>query len=205
MKIWIYKDKTQQGPFTLEELEEMGITMETKVWFSGLPKWYPAGTVPELSQLFNKPRSQEPELPELPRVPADATFGECGECGDPVVDDDGASAGETQPETAALDPIAYPGQQPLPQPQYVPSQPVIEPLPTCPPAYIVWSVILMVLCCSPFAIASLITGIITVTRYNNGNFSSAEKFSEATTWLVMLGFALGPIVNIMMSFLSLML
>lgn len=54
MKTYFYADGTiQKGPFTLEELKEKGITRETLVWFHGLADWKPAGTIPELSELFD--------------------------------------------------------------------------------------------------------------------------------------------------------
>ena len=53
MKIWIYVDGRQQGPFELEELLDKPVTESTKVWFEGLPKWYPAGYLDELRPLFD--------------------------------------------------------------------------------------------------------------------------------------------------------
>lgn len=53
MKFWIYIDGRQQGPYTLEELYDKPIDRNTKVWFEGLPKWYPAGALDELKPLFD--------------------------------------------------------------------------------------------------------------------------------------------------------
>lgn len=53
MKKYFYTDGTNQfGPFTLEELKEKNITRETNVWFQELGDWKPAGSVPELSEIF---------------------------------------------------------------------------------------------------------------------------------------------------------
>jgi len=53
MKKYFYTDGTNNfGPFTLEELREKNITRETKVWFQELGDWKPAGTVPELTEIF---------------------------------------------------------------------------------------------------------------------------------------------------------
>lgn len=53
MKKYFYTDGTNNfGPFTLEELREKNITRETKVWFQELGEWKPAGTVPELIDIF---------------------------------------------------------------------------------------------------------------------------------------------------------
>jgi hypothetical protein len=53
MKKYFYSDGTDKfGPFSLEELREKKISRETKVWFQELGDWKPAGTIPELTELF---------------------------------------------------------------------------------------------------------------------------------------------------------
>lgn len=53
MKKYFYTDGTNTlGPFTLEELRNKNITRETKVWFQELGEWKPAGTIPELTDIF---------------------------------------------------------------------------------------------------------------------------------------------------------
>jgi len=53
MKKYFYTDGTNYfGPFTLEELREKNITRDTKVWFQELDEWKPAGTIPELADIF---------------------------------------------------------------------------------------------------------------------------------------------------------
>lgn len=53
MKKYFYTDGTNNfGPFTLEELREKNISRETKVWFQELGEWKPAGSVPELDEIF---------------------------------------------------------------------------------------------------------------------------------------------------------
>lgn len=53
MKKYFYTDGSNNlGPFTLEELREKNIARETKVWFQELGEWKPAGTIPELSEIF---------------------------------------------------------------------------------------------------------------------------------------------------------
>ena len=47
----IIKDE-QQGPFSIEELAQMGITPETEVWTDGMNDWAKATEVPELDILF---------------------------------------------------------------------------------------------------------------------------------------------------------
>lgn len=37
MKIWVYLNDIQQGPYTLEELSQLPVTASTPVWYEGLP------------------------------------------------------------------------------------------------------------------------------------------------------------------------
>lgn len=43
---------TKKGPYTLQELKDIRIDRETKVWFFGLDNWSPASQVKELEGLF---------------------------------------------------------------------------------------------------------------------------------------------------------
>ena len=49
-------DNAQAGPFNEEALKQIIknklITAETLVWKTGMPKWAPASTVPEINKLF---------------------------------------------------------------------------------------------------------------------------------------------------------
>ncbi len=53
MKVWVYLDGRQQGPYEMEQLRDLpGFNEYTKVWFEGLPKWFPAGSLDELKPIF---------------------------------------------------------------------------------------------------------------------------------------------------------
>lgn len=56
MKIWVYLNGIQQGPYTLEELSNMPITASTPVWYEGLPQWLPAHEAPLTAPLFSTAR-----------------------------------------------------------------------------------------------------------------------------------------------------
>ncbi len=58
MKIWVYLNDIQQGPYTLEELSQLPVTASTPVWYEGLPQWLPAGEAPETAALFESAGSQ---------------------------------------------------------------------------------------------------------------------------------------------------
>ncbi len=49
---YIIRNDQQAGPYTLEELAEMGITPDTIVWTEGMTDWTPARQVSELASLF---------------------------------------------------------------------------------------------------------------------------------------------------------
>lgn len=52
MKIWVYLNGIQQGPYTLEELAQLPVNRSTPVWYEGLQQWLPAGDAPETAALF---------------------------------------------------------------------------------------------------------------------------------------------------------
>ena len=80
MKIWVYLDGRQQGPYELEELFDLPVDENTKVWFDGLPRWCAAGEIEELRCLFDS-NSPVPYTPgrrtphrELPEEPCPSTY-----------------------------------------------------------------------------------------------------------------------------------
>lgn len=91
MKIYIVKDDTRLGPFTLEEVKRQGISADTLVWFKGMPDWKEARAIPELAGAYI------PDIPPTAEVDED----------DAVEETDIDSAPETPAETNA----------PQPQPQ----------------------------------------------------------------------------------------
>lgn len=52
MKIWVYLNGIQQGPYTIEDLQAMQITPSTPVWYEGLSQWLPACEAPLTASLF---------------------------------------------------------------------------------------------------------------------------------------------------------
>jgi hypothetical protein len=51
-KYFIHNGKDQQGPFTIEELRQNGITFKTMVWYEGLSNWKEAENIDELKGLL---------------------------------------------------------------------------------------------------------------------------------------------------------
>ena len=65
MKYFIYKDKEQKGPFSLEELESQGISSETLIWHDGMPQWLPAWQVDEVRNLLSSNKMPPPPPNEV--------------------------------------------------------------------------------------------------------------------------------------------
>jgi hypothetical protein len=56
------KGKDQNGPFTIEQLEDKGLTSETLIWTAGMESWNKLKDIPELAQAI-KPKLVPPPPP----------------------------------------------------------------------------------------------------------------------------------------------
>lgn len=63
MKAYFYlTGKDQNGPFTIEQLADKGLTNETLIWTEGMENWQKLKDIPELVQTI-KPKSVPPPPP----------------------------------------------------------------------------------------------------------------------------------------------
>lgn len=197
MKIWIYIEGRQDGPYTLEELLDKPVDEHTMVWFEGLPKWYPAGYLDELKPLFDGSLAAGTAIVDNAAETEKAT---CASEGAPVEETaNGTSATESEnaePHTTSTWEPAATTSRYAPGQRYNASR---KPEKPCPPTYIGWSIFLTICCCSPVSLAGLIASICVSTYYNGGNLDKARKASEVAAWLVMIAFALGMIPVMLMS------
>lgn len=155
MKVWIYLDGRQQGPFELEELLDIeGLNENTKVWFEGLPKWYPAGSLEQMRPLFDG---------TLVRKPSQIENIQSAEPGEQLSEQDPdmrieenttpVSHNEQEAECTteqANEPANHP-QLPPPRPAHYAPGAIYRPAQTaepCPATYLAWSIILLICCCS---------------------------------------------------------
>ncbi len=75
MEQYYYTDgKERYGPFTLDQLRDRNIGMETLVWKEGMPDWVAAKNVSDLQSLFQAAESFQPPVPlpytpQLPELP----------------------------------------------------------------------------------------------------------------------------------------
>lgn len=163
MKIWIYLNGVQQGPYTFDELRRLPIDVSTPVWYDGLPQWTPAGQAPATAPLFAPP-SQAWQHPQ-------------------------PGAGQWQQPQGAQWSAQQQWQQG--QPWQAPGQPQYVQAPPRPATYLIWAILITVLCCSPLSIAAIVTGAITNSRYNSGDYAGAQRMSNTTEWLIILSILLG--------------
>lgn len=138
MKIWVYLNGIQQGPYTIEQLKLMPIDSNTPVWFEGMAQWMPVGNTSLAAQLFG-----DSQTPDSTPTTGSGTASEAREISN-------------------------------------------EPIAKRPPTYLVWNIVLTVLCCSPVSLAGIITGALSSSRYASGDIKGAERLSNATEWLVII-------------------
>ena len=66
----VYLNGAQVGPYNIQQLQQyiqMGqITRDTLVWTNGMPQWAPAGTCPQLMNLFGATPPPVPPMPPMP-------------------------------------------------------------------------------------------------------------------------------------------
>ena len=54
MEFHLIKNGKQEGPFTVEELAQQGLTPESEVWAPGMADWQQAGDIPELTAVLQR-------------------------------------------------------------------------------------------------------------------------------------------------------
>ncbi len=182
MKIWIYVDGRQEGPYELEQLLDKPVTPDTKVWYEGLPKWYPAGYLDELRPLFDGSLAEK--MRGVQEQPA-----ESHEAGN-----ESEAVSETIEETTisqVSEPMQSFGPSRFTQDSPASAAHTSAEVPECPPTYIGWAIFLTICCCSPLSVGALVASICVSTFYNSGKYDKARKASDWAVWLIMISFALG--------------
>lgn len=177
MEYWIIVDKRHAGPYSADQLVNAGLRTDTLVWCEGLPEWTPAGEIRELAELMamrdnTQPRPQ-PEEPRDNRPLEEAPYG------------------NAQPAQPSYEPSpAYAPQQA----PYTPASPAATaPEEPCPPAYIAWSVIATLLCCTIAGIPAIIFSSMTKSAYYKGDIAKARRYSEWAQWCIILAITLGAV------------
>lgn len=186
MKVWVFLDGIQQGPFDDTELTSLpGFGENTKVWFEGLPRWQTAGSLDELRYIF------EPEQAPTPEQEIDILVQETSEPDGCVFEmpEKPEPFRQTPPENPPFfNNISFGVATPT-ENTYVP----------CPPTYVGLAIFLFICCCSPVSLAALASSICVSVFHNKGEHDKANKASEITAWLIMIAIALGMLPVMLMS------
>ena len=219
MNYWIIVDSKPAGPYEGSELVKAGLKADTLVWRQGYADWVEAARVPELEEMMRMrdlaPMPEPaPEAPAEPVTPAEATAEVEAEVEEVFIETPAPEdAAEPEPEVSRWEPAAMEDQpqretpatpQPTPQAErnMIDANAEIEP---CPPAYVAWSVIVTLLCCTIVGVAALIYSSMTKSAYYRGDLAKSKKYSEITQWLIIAsivcGTALAPFQTILMGML----
>ena len=188
MQYWIIKDGESKGPFTLEELQAMGISQTTKIWCKGMDNWTKAGETDIADVLFahvvdeseersaesaEAPESEErsaesAEAPEQPRMTPPPY--------NPAL--------YSQPPYMPQQP-PMPGYRPQPSPQQIYNDGYRRGLEDgkkldadtdtskCPPT---------VFCCMPAGIVSIVYASRVSGLYHKGDFVGAKRASDRAAY-----------------------
>lgn len=134
MQYWIIKDGESKGPFTLEELQAMGISQTTKIWCKGMDNWTKAGETDIADVLFahvvdeSEERSAEsgvaPECGERSAESAEASESEeqSAESAEAPESEERSAESAEAPEQPRMTPPPY-NPALYSQPPYMPQQP----------------------------------------------------------------------------------
>lgn len=187
MKYWVIFNNKQEGPFTMEELRQYPLTLQTPVWHQGLPQWVPAQEIDELRFLI-----------EQKNQPQQNVYG-----GTPYVRQQ-ASSGSQPGVTPMGNPTPGGCRQPYSQQGYNPKnvQPRMQQTgEKRPSTYLGWAIAATLLCCLPLGVVAIIYAAGVNSKYDRGDIEGARKASDkAQLWIILtvtLGLIWMPIYMIL--------
>jgi len=189
MEYWIIVDKRHAGPYSADQLVNAGLKPDTLIWCEGLPEWTPAGQISELAQMMamrdqaaNRAETENAYDPQARQYEREQSVTENASYGNSSADS------APQQQTANSDTTASRTQ---PSPCAAPYAAITDE--PCPPAYIAWSVIATLLCCTIAGIPAIIFSSMTKSAYYKGNIEKARKYSEWAQWCIILAITLGAV------------
>lgn len=194
MNYWIIVNDHHDGPYTVDTLVASGLKPDDLVWTEGLADWTPAGNILELAEAMNLRDSMVAAQAE-PAAPATAEVIE-------IVETEAEAPVEQEPAcNVKPDPQPQSAQEPYAAPQmqaaYTQTAPAQAAAMTqtepCPPAYIAWSIIVTVLCCTIVGIPAIVFASMTKSAYYRGDLAKAKRYSEITQWFIIAAIVLGTV------------
>ena len=171
MKQYYYVDgnNQQQGPIDAAQLPSFGVTAKTLVWCEGMANWQVAGEIPELASLF---AAKQPEIPAQPQM-------QPGTPAQPQMQQ------QVQPQPMNINNFQQTQQPMNTQPPF--QQPNNQQMPPQPENYLVWAILVTVLCCLPFGVASIIYSVKVGSLYAQGDYNGAVDASQKAKKFAMIG------------------
>lgn len=179
MKIYTIIDGNQRGPFQSEELPTLGLRPDTPVWYKGLENWTPAGSAEATAWLFS--HTAAPVQPEPQGAPAGQAVAP------PPYQSYQQPYGQSyqQPYTQYQQPYQQPYQQSYQQTYQTPQS--TQPKPPRPGNYLVFSLLMLLCCCQPLGIITLILSLLVNNSYESGSYDQARSYSRWALWLNVFG------------------
>lgn len=171
MKQYYYVDgnNQQQGPIDAAQLPAFGVTTKTLVWCEGMANWQAAGEIPELASFF---AAKQPEIPVQPQMqPGTPTQPQMQQ--------------QVQPQPMNINNFQQTQQPMNTQPPF--QQPNNQQMPPQPDNYLVWAILVTVLCCLPFGVASIIYSVKVGSLYAQGDYNGAVDASQRAKKFAMIG------------------
>mgnify|MGYP003357195400 FL=1 len=171
MKQYYYVDgnNQQQGPIDAAQLPSFGVTAKTLVWCEGMANWQVAGEIPELASFF---AAKQPEIPVQPQMqPGTPTQPQMQQ--------------QVQPQPMNINNFQQTQQPMNTQPPF--QQPNNQQMPPQPDNYLVWAILVTVLCCLPFGVASIIYSVKVGSLYAQGDYNGAVDASQKAKKFAMIG------------------
>ena len=175
MKQYYYVDgnNQQQGPIDAAQLPAFGVTTKTLVWCEGMANWQAAGEIPELASFF---AAKQPEIPAQPQMqPGTPAQPQMQQQAQPQV----------QPQTMNINNFQQTQQPMNTQPPF--QQPNNQQMPPQPDNYLIWAILVTVLCCLPLGVASIIYSVKVGSLYAQGDYNGAVDASQKAKKFAMIG------------------
>ena len=180
MEIYIHANGSNMGPYSLEQLKDLGISPDTPVWYNGLPDWTPAGVAPATRELFFAPSPDKAIVPEEPSAETQATPAS-GESAPPIPSgQQGYNPNQGYYGRQGYNPQGYP---------YGPGQQ------GPPPSYLAWAIISTLCCCIPFGVVAIVYASKVNSLWARGDMYGAQKASERAQLWTILAIVLGLLAN----------
>ena len=175
MKQYYYVDgnNQQQGPIDAAQLPAFGVTTKTLVWCEGMANWQAAGEIPELASFF---AAKQPEIPAQPQM-------QPGTPAQPQMQPQAQP--QVQPQTMNINNFQQTQQPMNTQPPF--QQPNNQQMPPQPDNYLVWAILVTVLCCLPLGVASIIYSVKVGSLYAQGDYNGDVAASQKAKKFAMIG------------------